>query len=109
MTLLRSVPNGTVYLVTVPNSGGNTTQTFYLSQVWGNPYQQGYAQGLLLANEISQFMNEAWNYIDSQVEEVLYPYIPVWLANKIGTDGNICFSVRKFVEFLLIFLSSNRS
>ena len=91
MQLLRSTVNGTLYQLTVPNNGSDTTQSFKLVHVWGSAYQQGFAYGTLLANETQDFMNQAWSYIEGQVEEVLIPYLPEWAANLIAEIGSSFF------------------
>ena len=87
LKLIGSVPNGKAYVVTVPNQGGNTTQSFYLVHVYGDPYSQGFAQGQLLASQITTFMNGAWQYLLEQLETALLPYLPQWLADMIAEVG----------------------
>lgn len=70
--------------MTVPNGGGNSSQTFTVAHVWGSPYQQGYANGLLLADQISAFMNVTWSYIESEVETALIPYLPSWAVDLVA-------------------------
>eukprot|EP01095_Lingulamoeba_sp_RSL-Kostka_P016851 TRINITY_DN8433_c0_g1_i1.p1 TRINITY_DN8433_c0_g1~~TRINITY_DN8433_c0_g1_i1.p1 ORF type:complete len:457 (+),score=165.35 TRINITY_DN8433_c0_g1_i1:79-1449(+) len=94
MVLLKTVTNGSLYRVTVPNSGGNSTQTFYLSHVYGDAYSQGYAYGQLLGDEIDNFMNSAWDYIYENVEEAIIPYLPKWAAGliaKLGLEGGLTY------------------
>jgi hypothetical protein len=42
----------------------------------------GYAQGTLLKQNASNFINSVWKYFEATVEKVL-PQLPAWLAEMI--------------------------
>eukprot|EP01130_Rhizamoeba_saxonica_P006964 TRINITY_DN2789_c0_g1_i1.p1 TRINITY_DN2789_c0_g1~~TRINITY_DN2789_c0_g1_i1.p1 ORF type:complete len:362 (-),score=95.95 TRINITY_DN2789_c0_g1_i1:42-1127(-) len=46
----------------------------------------GYAQGTLLNEEITEFINNVWIYFEEQIEEVL-PTMPKWIADWIADIG----------------------
>jgi len=84
---LRSVPNGKLYSITVPNPGSNSS-SFYITHVWGSGYEMGYAQGSLLKNETVGFINDVWSYLETEITSG--PYInkfPKWLADMIADLG----------------------
>jgi len=86
MVLLNQTTYGKVYQISVPNSGGNSTSTFYLTHLYGTPYQWGFAQGTLLKTPITKFLTTVWAYFESQVEEVI-KWMPPWLAKMISDLG----------------------
>eukprot|EP01091_Cochliopodium_minus_P006819 TRINITY_DN16797_c0_g1_i1.p1 TRINITY_DN16797_c0_g1~~TRINITY_DN16797_c0_g1_i1.p1 ORF type:complete len:455 (-),score=96.14 TRINITY_DN16797_c0_g1_i1:41-1366(-) len=86
MVLINTTTNGKVYQITVPNNGGNSTSTFYLTHVYGTPYQWGVAQGTLLKAPMTKFLTTVWGYFESQVEEVI-KWMPSWLAKMISDLG----------------------
>jgi len=86
MKLVNTTKNGKTYIVTVPNSGGNTQSSFYVVHVWGSAYEMGFAQGSLLQNDAATLMNEVWAYFESEIEQVL-PQLPVWLQELVADLG----------------------
>lgn len=90
LKFLRSVTNGTLYEITVPNgvanSTYNATSSFYVIHVFGTPQDWGVAQAELLGPVIKEFVDRVWIYLESQVEEVL-KYVPNWLAAWIANLG----------------------
>jgi len=84
--LQGKVENGTLYTVTVPNDGGNTTNVFYLLHVWGSAYEMGFAQGTLQKNVLNQYMTNTWNYLEAEIDQVI-PWLPTWLQNWIADFG----------------------
>jgi hypothetical protein len=88
LQFIRSVPNGKLYQVNVPNSGPGTNATFSVVHVWGTGYEMGYAQGSLFKDIAPQFINNVWSYLESQITNG--PYIndlPKWLADLIADLG----------------------
>jgi isopenicillin-N N-acyltransferase-like protein len=86
MKLIKTVPNGKLYTVFVPNSGGNTSMTFNVAHVWGTGYEMGYAEGQLTKDMAVDFLTKTWEYMESQIEDVI-PYFPKWLQEMIANFG----------------------
>jgi isopenicillin-N N-acyltransferase-like protein len=86
MQLVKTVKNGKLYTVTVPNSGGNSTSTFNLVHVWGTPYEMGFAQGQLTKDVALDFIQQTWAYLESEIENVI-PFFPDWLQKMIADLG----------------------
>jgi hypothetical protein len=62
--------------------------------VWGSSLDQGRAQGEMLGPTIKTFIDETWQYLEGQVEEVL-KHVPLWLAKLItdlGLDAALDFT-----------------
>lgn len=53
-----------------------------LLHVYGNMYQMGFAQGVLLKEELNKFISELWAYIEEQVAEGLPKKLPKFLLSK---------------------------
>jgi len=89
MNLLQKNKNGLLYSVTVPN-GGNTS-TFYVSHVWGSPYQMGFAQGQMYEAAglgVTAFIDSVWTYYLNQIEQIGFlKTLPPWLADWIADFG----------------------
>ena len=85
--LVGKTKNGKLYEVTVPMDGGNTTTTFDLIHVYGTPYEMGFAQGTLLKQKASFFIEKVWTYFESQVNQALPGMFPKWLDNLIADVG----------------------
>eukprot|EP00163_Fabomonas_tropica_P005812 TRINITY_DN15443_c0_g1_i2.p1 TRINITY_DN15443_c0_g1~~TRINITY_DN15443_c0_g1_i2.p1 ORF type:complete len:491 (+),score=120.25 TRINITY_DN15443_c0_g1_i2:84-1556(+) len=83
---VKSVPNGHLYNVTLQQSGGNTSNWFYVVHVYGKPYDWGYAIGSLAKNETYTFITDMWTYLEGQVDSVL-KNVPKWLAEMIANAG----------------------
>jgi hypothetical protein len=75
-----------LFKVYVPNDGGNSTQMFYVTHVWGTPYEWGYGQGTVLNQTIFDFVTQAWDYCDTEIAEYI-PFLPQWLADLIADVG----------------------
>jgi len=84
--LVNTTTNGKMYEVTVPNSGGNTTSSFYVVHVWGTGYEMGFAQGTLLKDKTTSLVQQVWAYFESQIDNVLGD-LPKWLADLIADLG----------------------
>jgi len=85
--LYKQGVNVTSYIISVPNGIKNNTQTFFLTHVWGSPYQQGFAYGQAMNEQVNQFVNKAWDYLQDSFAEALEPYLPTWVAKKIADVG----------------------
>eukprot|EP01127_Copromyxa_protea_P021124 TRINITY_DN7179_c0_g1_i1.p1 TRINITY_DN7179_c0_g1~~TRINITY_DN7179_c0_g1_i1.p1 ORF type:complete len:445 (-),score=71.80 TRINITY_DN7179_c0_g1_i1:193-1527(-) len=85
--LVSKVKNGKLYQVTIPNSNGTSVSSYYLTHLYGTPYEMGYAQGELLGPQINQFIDDTWEYFKSQIGGALPKYFPPWLSNFIETLG----------------------
>jgi len=86
MQFVKQVKNGKLYVVNVPNDGGETVSPFFVTHVWGTPYEMGYAQGSLVKENLTLFINQVWAFLEATVEDVL-PQVPVWLAQLISDIG----------------------
>jgi len=86
MTPVTTTDNGKLYQVFVPNNGGNTTQFFYVTHVWGTPYEWGYAQGTMLNQTVRDFIDQAWDYFDQEIGQYI-PFLPPWLGDMIADVG----------------------
>jgi len=99
--LIKTVKNGKMYLVTVPNDGGESQSNFTVLHVWGSAYEMGYAQGLLVPQEANEFINRVWAYFQAQVDQVISS-VPTWLANliaDIGLDAALDWTYYMTVEY----------
>jgi len=85
-TFISQTKNGKLFQVTVPNDGGNTSSSFYILHLWGSPYEMGFAQGTLLKSVALPFTTRAWDYMKSQIEQII-PWLPSWLQDLIATVG----------------------
>ncbi|EGD79182.1 hypothetical protein PTSG_09912 [Salpingoeca rosetta] len=63
--LVRSVKNAKLYTV----GGGN--DTISLVHLYGTPYEMGYAHGILMKENATQFINDVWGYLEDQVESAI--------------------------------------
>ncbi|EAS01169.1 acid ceramidase-like protein, putative (macronuclear) [Tetrahymena thermophila SB210] len=61
--LLKTVKNGEKYLV---QDGNNTV---YILNVFGSPYQMGYASGLLMAEEMKENISNMFQYIENELKD----------------------------------------
>jgi len=88
MKFLGSTTNGKLYEVNVPNSGAGTNSSFYVVHVWGSGYEMGYAQGYLLKDVASTFVENVWTYLESQITSGPYiNFFPQWLQDMIADFG----------------------
>jgi len=53
-----------------------------LIHVWGTMYEMGYAQGTLVKDDLVEFLNDVWAYIESEVTAVF----PKWFPKKLATE-----------------------
>ena len=72
LTFISKVSNGELYI------SGPNEQQLYVTHLYGTPYQMGYAQGQLLKQVITQFMDETFEYI---INEIPGNKIVPWYAN----------------------------
>jgi len=86
MKLYASTKNGITYIVSVPNDGGNSVQTYFLTHLWGNAYEMVFAHGTLLQGEVTNFINSVWVYFEEQVESIIQ-IMPLWLQKLIADIG----------------------
>lgn len=87
--LVKSVPNGHLYEVILPNAYpgyANASQMVFVTHLYGNGSTWGVAQGQLLAPVINDFLDSVWAYFEEQIDEVLKD-LPPWLATEIANVG----------------------
>lgn len=73
--LVRTATNGQAY------RAGADGFEFWLLHLYGTPYEQGLAQGTLMAAEARAFVNATWEYFKQQLA---IPGLPQWLEDLIG-------------------------
>ena len=66
---VRSVANGSLYSV---GSGEDRIAAVHL---WGDAYSRGYAQGSLLKDNATLFINRAYDFFESQFEEAINGWV----------------------------------
>ena len=81
--LVRTIKNGKLFQI--GNNATNTTTN--LIHVWGSFYDMGFAHGQLLKEPLQVFINELWNYIETQLKKALPDWVPAWLAKDISKFG----------------------
>jgi hypothetical protein len=81
----KTVSNGKSYQVTVPNGGAAGPQSYYVTHLWGSPYEMGYAQGQLYNGVVGTFINDVWLYMKSQVVDALPGTFPDWFKDLLAT------------------------
>lgn len=79
----KTVHNGKSYQVTVPN-GGNP-QSYYVTHLWGTPYEMGLAQGQLYNGMVGPFIEGVWQYMKGQVVDALPGTFPNWFKDLLAT------------------------
>jgi isopenicillin-N N-acyltransferase-like protein len=80
---VRSVTNGKLFVV---NQG--TQYEMPIVHVYGTPYEQGYANGLLTKEKLLIFVPKVWNYMELQVQKGVEKLsIPAWLRHLIERYG----------------------
>jgi len=84
--LIATTKNGKLYNVVVPNDGGNTATNISVVHLWGSAYDMGYAQGTLKKNQLIAFMNQAWSYLETEIDQYI-SFLPKWLQDQIATLG----------------------
>lgn len=78
--LARLVPNGKAYRMGQPGFD------FWVTHLYGTPYEMGFAQGQLYPQEITTMINGIYSYIQSQIAGSLTG-LPAWLQQLIETYG----------------------
>ena len=78
-TLLKTSPNGKLYTVGVENR-------MYVLHLFGTPYEQGYAHGQLLKDEVKELIESVWKYVENEAEGALKS-LPQWLRQLIADYG----------------------
>lgn len=79
-TLVKTVKNGKMYLA------GEGNDTFAIVHVWGTPYEQGYAQGQLRADDLKGVWPKFDKYIAEQIQKS-EKELPQWLIDLIAEFG----------------------
>jgi len=88
LVFVNETKNGKLYQVTVPNSGGASTSSFYVVHLWGSAYEKGFAQGTLLKDIAATFISQVWSYFESQItSQPFLDTLPKWLADFIADMG----------------------
>lgn len=73
--------------MTVPNGGNEGPQTYYVTHLYGTPYEMGYAQGQLYGETVKTFIDDVWAYLEGQVEKALPGIFPDWFKLLIADLG----------------------
>lgn len=63
---------------------GEGTTAMKMVHVYGTMYQMGYAQGILLKEDIQAFIGELWEYIEEQIEGSIPKKIPSFLKKDLA-------------------------
>jgi len=80
--VVRNIENGTLYAIQSPDD--LAIEPFKVLHVFGDAYARGYAHGVLLANELSYFLDEALpEFYRSEVEQIPLDSLPSWLRSLI--------------------------
>ncbi|KYQ91363.1 acid ceramidase-like protein [Tieghemostelium lacteum] len=83
-TLLNTTSNGKLYVV------GPSNNTVNVVQLYGTPYEMGYAQGTLLKSQVNEIYDNFFNYITVMVNELIEKYadyLPLELVDVIEKFG----------------------
>jgi exportin-7 len=59
-SFVKSVPNGKLFTVGIGEDEIN------IVHVWGTPYEMGYAQGELMKDVASTFIDDVWTYLEEE-------------------------------------------
>lgn len=78
--LIQSITNGKLY------QAGTGNDTFNVLHLYGTPYEQGFAQGKLLASVISQLSGDLITFIEQEAEQAA-SWLPDWLIDAVVTYG----------------------
>lgn len=78
--LVATVKNGKRYLA------GAGNDAFHLLHLWGTPYEQGFAQGQLMADVIQNISAMINSYIEQALEQKA-PFLPPWLVDLVVKYG----------------------
>ena len=71
----------------MPNGGAAGPQSYYITHLYGTPYEMGYAQGQLYGATVKGFIDDVWAYLEGQVENALPGVFPNWLKLMIADFG----------------------
>lgn len=67
--LIQTVKNGEKYLIK------NDTNYVYLINVFGSPYEMGYASGLLMGEEMSYNIQHMFTYIENELKDEIISHV----------------------------------
>jgi len=85
--LVRTVPNGKAYVVTLPHNNSAEASNISLIHVWGTAYQMGYAHGQMMGESVREVATKVWTYLEQEVAKDLPGYLPEWLRELISDVG----------------------
>jgi hypothetical protein len=74
---IKSVKNAMLF------EAGPLNATFPVVHVWGNAYEVGYAQGILIPEQIKAFVYGTWKYLSVEMLEALDDYDMPEFAKKL--------------------------
>jgi len=81
--LVNQTANGMLFLQ------NSVEPPLYITHVYGTPYEMGYAQGVLLKEQINQFIPDVFEYMYTEVEDYLgfLPYYLQEVVAEVGVDA----------------------
>lgn len=83
-SFVKSVPNGKLFTVGIGEDEIN------IVHVWGTPYEMGYAQGELMKDVASTFIDDVWTYLEEEAIEAINSTVPgfrQWFLEDIANWG----------------------
>jgi len=78
--LIKTSKNGKLYEV----GDDNLNSTLKILHLYGSMYEMGYAQGELLGDDLTEFLDSVWSYIESEIVNVFPKWIPKLIAIDIA-------------------------
>ncbi|GMH66096.1 hypothetical protein TrST_g10202 [Triparma strigata] len=82
-TLVNSTDNGLVY-----KYNDDKFHSFLVTHLWGTPYEQGYAQGEMMGDEIDDFFQTTYEYLSKALaEELPQLRFPEWFLDLVVEKG----------------------
>lgn len=82
LRFVRSVKNAMLF------EAGPANASFPIVHLWGTPYEVGFAQGTIRKNEIKEFIDKTWAYLNSALVLELYgDRLPQWAKVIIVNQG----------------------
>jgi isopenicillin-N N-acyltransferase-like protein len=81
--LVAQVANGKLFKVSLPA----TNSSFWVTHLYGAPYEQGFAQGQLHKTRVAAFLQNSWQYLEQQVAMAIPEWMPAWLAAEVALVG----------------------
>lgn len=83
---MRSTTNAKLF------TAGDGEDAFNVLHVWGTPYEVGVAQGTILKQEVTEFIDIVYQYIVDQIDEALNStkpgeLVPHWLLDDVAEFG----------------------